>query len=136
MAHYAFLDENNQVVEVIVGIDENDTSELPEGFSSWEEWYGDFKGMTCKRTSYNTIDGVHNLGGTPFRGTYAGIGGFYDETADKFYRKQPYPSWTLDSDLEWQPPITEPSDSDTVQWMWDEGMYQADNTTGWRNLQE
>tara|TARA_R100000231_G_scaffold121946_1_gene92106 strand:+ start:408 stop:818 length:411 start_codon:yes stop_codon:yes gene_type:complete len=136
MAHYAFLDENNQVVEVIVGIDENDTSELPEGFSSWEEWYGDFKGMTCKRTSYNTIDGEHKLGGTPFRGTYAGIGGFYDEAADKFYRKQPYPSWTLDSDLEWQPPIAEPADSDTVQWMWDEGMYQADNTTGWRNLQE
>ena len=136
MAHYAFLDENNQVVEVIVGIDENDTSELPEGFSSWEEWYGDFKGMTCKRTSYNTIDGEHKLGGTPFRGTYAGIGGFYDEAADKFYRKQPYPSWTLDSDLEWQPPIAEPADSDTVQWMWDEAMYQADNTTGWRNLQE
>ena len=136
MAHYAFLDENNQVVEVIVGIDENDTSELPEGFSSWEEWYGDFKGMTCKRTSYNTIDGEHKLGGTPFRGTYAVIGGFYDEAADKFYRKQPYPSWTLDSDLEWQPPIAEPADSDTVQWMWDEGMYQADNTTGWRNLQE
>ena len=136
MAHYAFLDENNQVVEVIVGIDENDTSELPEGFSSWEEWYGDFKGMTCKRTSYNTIDGEHKLGGTPFRGTYAGIGGFYDEAADKFYRKQPYPSWTLDSDLEWQPPIAEPADSDTVQWMWDEGMYQADNTTGWRNIQE
>ena len=136
MAHYAFLDENNQVVEVIVGIDENDTSELPEGFSSWEEWYGDFKGMTCKRTSYNTIDGEHKLGGTPFRGTYAGIGGFYDEAADKFYRKQPYPSWTLDSNLEWQPPIAEPADSNTVQWMWDEGMYQADNTTGWRNLQE
>ena len=136
MAHYAFLDENNQVVEVIVGIDENDTSELPEGFSSWEEWYGNFRGMTCKRTSYNTIDGEHKLGGTPFRGTYAGIVGFYDEAADKFYRKQPYPSWTLDSDLEWQPPIAEPADSDTVQWMWDEGMYQADNTTGWRNLQE
>ena len=136
MAHYAFLDENNQVVEVITGFDEDDTSELPEGFSSWEEWYGNFRGMTCKRTSYNTIDGVHLTGGTPFRGTYAGIGGFYDEAADKFYRKQPYPSWTLDSNLEWQPPIAEPADSDTVQWMWDEGMYQADNTTGWRNLQE
>ena len=136
MAHYAFLDENNQVVEVIVGIDENDTSELPEGFSSWEEWYGDFKGMTCKRTSYNTIDGEHKLGGTPFRGTYAGIGGFYDEAADKFYRKQPYPSWTLDSDLEWQPPIAEPADADTVQWMWNEDMYQADNTQGWQNLSE
>jgi hypothetical protein len=136
MAHYAFLDENNQVVEVITGFDEDNTSELPEGFSSWEEWYGDFRGMTCKRTSYNTIDGEHKLGGTPFRGTYAGIGGFYDEAADKFYRKQPYPSWTLDSNLEWQPPIAEPADADTVQWMWNEDMYQADNTQGWQNLSE
>ena len=136
MAHYAFLDENNQVVEVITGFDEDDTSELPEGFSSWEEWYGNFRGMTCKRTSYNTIDGEHKLGGTPFRGTYAGIGGFYDEAADKFYRKQPYPSWTLDSNLEWQPPIAEPADADTVQWMWNEDMYQADNTQGWQNLSE
>ena len=76
MAHYAFLDENNKVVEVITGIDEDNTSELPEGFSSWEEWYGNFRGMTCKRTSYNTVDGVHNLGGTPYRGTYAEIDGF------------------------------------------------------------
>ena len=130
MAHYAFLDENNVVTEVIVGKNEN------EDGVDWEEHYGNFRGQTCKRTSYNTIDGEHKLGGTPFRGTYAGIGGFYDEAADKFYRKQPYPSWTLDSNLEWQPPIAEPADSDTVQWMWDEGMYQADNTTGWRNLQE
>jgi len=133
MAHYAFLDENNKVVEVITGIDEDNTSELPEGFANWEEWYADFKGMTCKRTSYNTLDGVHTLGGTPYRGNYAEIGGFYDETADKFYRRKPYPSWTLDSNLEWQPPVTEPADADTVQWMWNEDAYQADNSQGWIN---
>ena len=47
MAHYAFLDENNIVTEVIVGKNENDTSDLPEGFSNWEEWYADFRGQTC-----------------------------------------------------------------------------------------
>lgn len=55
MAHYAFLDENNIVTEVIVGIDE---SELIEGLDP-EIWYGNFKGKTCKRTSYNTSGGVH-----------------------------------------------------------------------------
>ena len=123
MAHYAFLDENNQVVEVIVGIDENDTSELPEGFSSWEEWYGNFRGMTCKRTSYNTIDGVHLTGGTPFRGPYAGIGGFYDEAADKFYRKQPYPSWTFNAATRgWDSPQPHPTfdPENPVVYQWNE----------------
>jgi len=58
MAHYAFLDENNIVTEVIVGIDE---TELIEGLDT-ETWYGNFRGQTCKRTSYNA-----NI-----RGNYAG----------------------------------------------------------------
>ncbi len=70
MAHYAFLDENNIVTEVIVGIDE---TELIEGLSP-EEWYGNFRGQRCVRTSYNG-----NI-----RGIYAGIGYSYDETNDVF----------------------------------------------------
>lgn len=70
MAHYAFLDENNIVTEVIVGIDE---TELIEGLSP-EEWYGNFRGQRCVRTSYNG-----NI-----RGVYAGIGYTYDETNDVF----------------------------------------------------
>jgi hypothetical protein len=70
MAHYAFLDENNIVTEVIVGIDE---TELIEGLDP-ETWYGNFRGQVCKRTSYN-----NNI-----RGTFAGIGMFYDETNDVF----------------------------------------------------
>ncbi len=70
MAHYAFLNENNIVTEVIVGIDE---TELIEGLSP-EEWYGNFRGQRCVRTSY---DG--NI-----RGIYAGIGFIYDETNDVF----------------------------------------------------
>jgi hypothetical protein len=82
MAHYAFLDENNIVVEVIVGRDEND---LVDGINSWETYYGNIRGQTCIRTSYNTYrdeNGVpqHALGGTPFRGQYAGIGDIWDGT--------------------------------------------------------
>lgn len=70
MAHYAFLDENNIVTEVIVGIDE---TELIEGLSP-EQWYGNFRGQRCVRTSYN-----NNI-----RGVYAGIGYSYDEANDVF----------------------------------------------------
>jgi hypothetical protein len=70
MAHYAFLDENNVVTEVITGIDE---TELIEGLST-EEWYGNFRGQRCVRTSYNG-----NI-----RGVYAGIGYSYDEANDLF----------------------------------------------------
>ena len=85
MAHYAFLDANNVVTEVIAGIDE---TELIEGFDP-EIWYGNFRGQVCKRTSYNTYrdkDGVslHKLNGTPFRGIYASIGYTYDAVNDVF----------------------------------------------------
>lgn len=121
MAHYAFLDENNIVIEVIVGIDEDNLDELPEGFSSWEEWYGDFEGKTCKRTSYNTNQNEHLLGGTPFRGNYAGIGHTYDEENDVFYSPQPYPSWTLDeSTWYWIPPVPYPEDDGESYWEWNE----------------
>ena len=86
MAHYAFLNADNIVTEVIVGRDEND---LVEGVTSWETYYGALRGMTCLRTSYNTYvdeEGVsqHRTGGTPFRGTYAGIGYIYDPATDTF----------------------------------------------------
>jgi len=70
MAHYAFLDKNNVVTEVITGVDE---SELLEGLTP-EQWYGNFRGQRCIRTSYNG-----NI-----RGKYAGIGDTYDEVSDTF----------------------------------------------------
>lgn len=86
MAHYAFLDENNVVTEVIVGRDEDDTT---NGVTDWETYYGEIRGQTCKRTSYNTYldsDGVsrHRNGGKPFRGVYASIGYTYDAVNDVF----------------------------------------------------
>jgi hypothetical protein len=103
MAHYAFLDENNLVTEVIVGIDE---TELIEGLDT-ETWYGNFRGQTCKRTSYNG-----NI-----RKQYAGIGFTYDAVNDVFVAPQPFPSWSLDDNHDWQPPTPRP---EGLNWYWDE----------------
>ena len=96
MAHYAFLDDNNIVTEVITGVDEDAKDDLPDGFDSWEAWYGDFRGQTCKRTSYNTSANAHSDGGTAFRGNYAGIGYTYDAENDVFYSPKPFSKWVLD----------------------------------------
>lgn len=120
MAYYAFLDENNIVTEVISGIDEDDTTTLPSEFSSWEEFYGDFRGQTCKRTSYNTIGNSHRLDGTAFRGNYAGIGFTYDETNDVFLPPKLFESWTLDTNTWlWKAPVDLPDDPDN-EYQWNE----------------
>lgn len=120
MAHYAFLDENNLVTEVIVGKDEN------EDGIDWEQWYGEFRGQTCKRTSYNTRGGIHYSydGYTPsedqskaFRKNYAGIGFSYDPVRDAFISPKPFPSWLLKEDTcTWIPPIPYPTGEDLYQW--------------------
>ena len=75
MAHYAFLDDNSIVTEVIVGINE---TELIEGLDP-ETWYGNFRNQKCLRTSYNG-----NI-----RYNYAGIGYTYDADADAFIPTRP-----------------------------------------------
>ncbi len=84
MAHYAILNESNIVTNVITGRDEDDRT---AGISDWEAYYAHILGIPAaqvKRTSYNTLDGEHREGGTPFRGTYAGIGYTYDPAIDEF----------------------------------------------------
>jgi hypothetical protein len=90
MAHYAFLDENNIVTEVIVGIDE---TELIEGLDP-ETWYGNFRGQKCVRTSYN-----HNI-----RGKYAGIGDTYVEELDIFVTPEP----VVEKPITEEPTVEEP----------------------------
>jgi hypothetical protein len=102
MAHYAFLDDNNVVTEVITGKDE---SELIDGLTP-EEWYGNYRGRRCVRTSYN-----HNI-----RKQYAGIGYTYNETADVFVAPKPFPSWSLDENYDWQAPIERPADGKDYSW--------------------
>ena len=110
MAHYAFLDENSIVTEVIVGRDE---TELIDGLDP-ETWYGNFRGQACKRTSYN-----NNI-----RKQYATIGGTYDSVKDEFVRPKPFSSWTLDENNDWQPPVPRPGyehswNEETLSWVSD-----------------
>lgn len=80
MSHFALLDENNIVVYVVVGRDEDD---------GLEEKLSARTGQVYKQTSYNTRGGQHVLGGTPFRKNYAGIGFTYDEVRDAFIPPKP-----------------------------------------------
>lgn len=110
MAHYAFLDNNNVVVEVITGVDE-----CPE--HDWEQIYGEMRGLRCKRTSYNTIGNQHLNGGIPFRGNFAGIGYVYIDEIDMFIPQSPFPSWLIDLDNKsWKPPINYPDDGKYYTW--------------------
>ena len=103
MAHYAFLNEENIVTEVIVGINE---TELIEGLDT-ETWYGNFRGQVSKRTSYNG-----NI-----RKNYAGIGYTYDSQRDAFIPPQPYPSWTLvEETCHWNAPVLYPTDGKMYSW--------------------
>ena len=111
MAHYAFLDENNIVTEVIVGKDEG------EDGIDWEQHYGNFRGQVCKRTSYNTLGGQHISGGTPYRKNYAGIGYSYDETLDAFIPPSPFPSFVLNEETcLWEAPVPYPTDGESYAW--------------------
>lgn len=127
MAHYAFLDENNIVTEVIVGKDEGEDN------IDWEQWYGEFRGQTCKRTSYNTWKGEHRFGGTPFRKNYAGMGWTYNAEIDGFVPPHPgYASWTLNATTgHWDPPIPYPDDGKDYTWneteqKWDEFIFPTE----------
>ena len=117
MAHYAFINDNNIVTEVIVGIDEDAKDDLPSEFDSWEAFYADFRGQTCKRTSYNTSANAHSGEGTAYRGNYAGIGYTYDTSNDVFIAPKPYASWTLDeSTWTYEAPEAYPDDGKRYTW--------------------
>ena len=103
MAHYAFLDENNIVVEVIFGIDEN---ELIDGLTP-EIWYGNFRNKKCLRTSYNG-----NI-----RKNYAGVGYRYDEILDAFISPKPFNSWLFNEvTCQWYAPKEHPKDKSAYYW--------------------
>lgn len=110
MAHYAWLDQNNLVVNVTVGVDEDVVQQGIGGSTeAWEAFYSQATGHTIKRTSYNG-----NI-----RKQYAGIGFSYDAVNDVFIAPQPYPSWSLDQNFDWQPPTPKPEDG---LWYWDEDL--------------
>lgn len=102
MSHFAQV-INGTVIRVIVAEqDVIDTGIFGSGFI---------------QTSYNTIGGVHLLGGTPLRKNYAGVGFTYDETRDAFIPPKPYASWVLDEDTcIWQAPTLPPTEGGPYQW--------------------
>jgi len=113
MAHYAFLDENNIVTEVIVGRNED---EVVDGISDWEAHYGEFRGQTCKRTSYNNN----------YRKNYAGVGFYFDESRDAFIAPKTFSSWVLNEDTcRWEAPTPMPTDGQRYAWVEDDLNWQV-----------
>ena len=127
MAHYAFLDMQNKVTDVIVGKDETD------GPTNWEIHYGNIREQVCKRTSYNTKGGVYYDPATnepsadqskAFRKNYAGIGYTYDHSKDAFIAPKPLDSWTLnETSCLWEAPVEYPDDGQMYTW--------NEDTTSW-----
>jgi hypothetical protein len=110
MAHYAILDENNIVVNVFPGHDENDQVD-------WEVFYSEFHNKVVKRTSINTSNNKHSQGKTPFRINYASIGMRYDPALDGFIYPQPFTSWVLDVENGYYiPPVAMPDDGKPYRW--------------------
>lgn len=114
MAHYAYLNENNIVTQVIVGKNEG------EDGIDWEIYYG------AKRTSYNTRGGIYYTPGTDtpdpdqskaFRKNYACIGYYYDNQLDGFIPPKPYLSWHLnEQSCLWEAPVPMPQDGKAYRW--------------------
>lgn len=130
MAHYALLDENNVVINVITGVDETitqtdlDGTEVGGSTEAWETFYATrpwLNAVDCKRTSFNAL-----VNG--YRKNYAVIGGTYDPERDAFIPFKDYPSWVLDeTTCTWKPPFPEPTDGGP--WFWNE------ETISWTELE-
>ena len=121
MAHFALLDNNNIVVQVLVGRDDDDGKEAELSART---------GQHYRQTSYNTRGGIHLNGGTPLRKNYAGIGYLYDPIRDAFIPPKPYASWVLDENTcYWKAPVPMPADDGQgdppKRYRWDEP------TTSW-----
>jgi hypothetical protein len=126
MAHYALLNNNNEVIQVITGVDENiiqtdlDGTQVGGSTEAWEEFYASrpwLNAASCKRTSYNG-----NI-----RKNFAGIGMTYDAARDAFIMPKPFNSWTLDEvTCHWQAPTLYPTDGKKYYW--------SENDLSWREI--
>ena len=141
MAHFAKLGMNGKVIGVHV-VNDSDilnaegVEDEKVGQQFLERLHGWPASMWIK-TSYNTTGGVHKLGGTPFRGNYAGIGCIWDEDNNIFYGKKPYASWVLNtSDAQWHSPIGDAPEDLTAEeiaagtrYVWNEDTKAWNKTT-------
>jgi hypothetical protein len=119
MASFAKIGLNSRVIEVVSVVNEvlKDSSGIEReelGVQFLNELYG---WPIWKQTSYNTVGGIHNNGGTPFRKNHAGIGYTYDEDRDAFIPKKPYNSWILNEQTcNWEAPVAKPNDGNMYNW--------------------
>ena len=138
MAHYAILNSQNKVINVIVGADEHtqddDTIGSADRTAQWENEFAVLLGAdSCKRTSYNTRGNEHINGGTPYRKNYASIGYSYDAEKDAFIPPKPFDSWTLnETTCLWESPVAYPDvveddDGNPIIYTWNETNQSWDN---------
>ena len=131
MAHFAELDENNKVLRVVVACNEEVNN-----------YGGDQSEMAAKRfektakLSFNGVKWVQTSYNNNFRKRFAGIDMSYDPVNNVFIHEQPFASWTLDSEFEWQPPVARPSETDTyrnLRWDEDNQRWLANNSENSNN---
>jgi hypothetical protein len=121
MASFAKLDNNNIVLRVESVVNEvikdsNGVEQESIGIQFLKTLYNEPNAI-WKQTSYNTIGGVHLLGGTSFRKNHAGIGYTYDEIRDAFIPQKPYTSWVLNEQTcLWNAPVARPDDNNKYTW--------------------
>ena len=120
MASFAKL--NNNIVERVESVvnevikDSNGVEQEQSGIDFLKNLYNEPNAI-WKQTSYNTIGGIHQLGGTPFRKNYAGIGFTYDSNRDAFISPKPYNSWILNEQTcNWEAPVVYPTDGSRYKW--------------------
>jgi hypothetical protein len=119
MASFAKIGLNNKVIEVLSVVNEvlHDSNGIEQEVNGIDFLTKLTGYPVWKQTSYNTIGGVHNNGGTPLRKNHAGIGYTYDETRDAFIPKKPFNSWILNEDTcLWNAPISKPNDGNIYSW--------------------
>ena len=129
MASFAKIGLNSKVIEIQSVVNEvlHDSNGVEQEnigidfltkLTGWAIW---------KQTSYNTLGGVHNNGGTPLRKNYAGIGYTYDEDRDAFIAPKPYASWILNEETcQWEAPVAYPDDGERYVW--------NESTTSWDQI--
>lgn len=118
MAHWAEVDENNIVIRVVVG--DNNDSNNDEGY----QWLIDNLGGRWIQTSYNTFRRTHLQGGTPLRAFYAGVGFVYDEETDEFRPPKPFPSAVYNyENMVWEAPIPKPESPGIWEWSEEDGAW-------------
>jgi len=114
MAHFAKIGRYSKVEKVVVVSNDVATTEQA-GIDFLNNMYG--TNDIWKQTSYNTLEGVHLLGGTPFRKNFAGVGYKYDQTRDAFIPPKPFGSWILNEETcDWNAPVARPEDGQDYNW--------------------